>query len=123
MHHRFLQISFSFAERLKIEELESTMTAIGDDWIRFSALCWILWTDKPAIHVFTLLEPKLDKGDNIFIQALYDGDAPLGRESYAVFPRWIWDWLNSKKAGYVSYGPEIEALKRLPATAFEAKKD
>jgi hypothetical protein len=90
--HRFLLVSFSFGNRLKIEELEHVFTAIGDDWIRFSPLTWIIWTNKPAAHIYTLLNGYLEFGDHTIITAFPE----MKGEMFGFLPNWVWNWLNSK---------------------------
>jgi hypothetical protein len=85
------------------------MTAIADDWIRYTTFNWILWTDKPTPHISTLIQSKMEVGDQFMI-------AELGNDFFGNMPDWVWLWLK----GYVPsakhyYGDEAAALMRLPS--------
>jgi hypothetical protein len=110
--HRFLHVAFYFGERIKTNELEGVFTAIGDDWIRYSGLSWILWTDRPAPHVYALLSPHLGAEDQVLISAL----SFTQNDMYGSIAPWIWGWINSKSAGLITTGPEAAAALRLPAS-------
>jgi len=113
-------VNFAFGTRLKTSELEPIFTAIGDDWIRISGLCWILWTDKPAVHIYTLLERSLDQTDQILITR-FDPGTISGGDTFGNLSPWIWDWLKSKMANMFHTGPDVSKLRLLPHSAF--KKD
>ena len=108
--HRFVHAAFYFEDRIKVRELEQVFTAISDDWIRFSALSWILWTDRPAPHIYTLLTPYLEADDQLLISALSKTDL------FGFIAPWIWDWMNSKSPGLIVTGPDADALRQLPAS-------
>lgn len=108
--HKFYVINFAFDNRLKVEELEPVFTAIGDDWVRVSGLCWILWTEKPAPHVYTLIRGYLDSGDCVVISAIPNS---IG-DFYAYLPPWIWDWMNGKGTMRFGTGEEAERMLMLP---------
>ena len=101
----------------KDRELEPTFTAIGDDWIRISALCWILWTDKPAAHVFTLLQRLLDQTDQVLISRL-DSRNLGGSDMFGHLEPWIWNWLNSKSPNVYVTGQAATEMQYLPRAAF-----
>lgn len=113
MHHRLVHVSFVFSGPWKVQELEPTFTAIGDDWIRYSAINWILWTSKPIPHIATLLEPHLLPPDQVLI-------ATLGDEFFGRLQPWIFAWINQKR-------PDLPLLTQqqaaraamLPASAFD----
>ena len=118
MAHRFMHVAFHFAEKFKIQELEAVMTAIADDWIRVSALSWVLWTDKPAAHIFALLEPHLDKQNDQVLMHVFQQDVVIGADTFGYLAPWIWDWLNSKIPNFASYGPELDFVQKLPKASF-----
>jgi len=116
MEHRFVHVGFHFAKTVKMTELEPVFTAIGSDWLRLSSLSWILWTNKPTPHIFTLLAPHLDTqgGDQVII-------APLDMsQGFGFLSPWIWNWFENKTPGSAfSRGPDALALMRLPESAFK----
>jgi hypothetical protein len=65
------------------------MSTIGD-WIRYSALSWLVWTDKPVQTVFWTLRSHLDHNDQILIAKLDLND------SFGSLSPWIWTWIRSK---------------------------
>lgn len=114
MAHRFVQVSFMFADRLKLQELEPVFTAIGDDWVRISALSWVLWTNKPAAHIFTLLRPYMSPQDQVLISALSNNDL------FGFMSPWIWAWFNSKVPNWTVTGVAADNLRHLlPPSEFD----
>ncbi len=89
MAHKFVHVGFAFAGVPKMRDLELPMGMSGD-WIRYSALGWILWTDKSAIEIYYKLTPFLDQGDSFYVTPI-DPAHSFGR-----MPQWVWDWMNSK---------------------------
>jgi hypothetical protein len=90
--YRFLHIGLTFAGVPKIRDLELPMTSVGD-WVRYSAMSWLVWTDKTPMDVFSILRPNLDAGDQILIVKI---DL---RDSFGSVSPWIWEWINSKHSG------------------------
>src|SRR5262249_25942673 len=103
--YRFLHIGFAFPGAIKMRDLEPAMTTIGD-WVRYSALSWIVWTDKPASQVFQILRWHLDANDQVYIVKLDTLD------SYGSLSPWIWTWMNSKTRT-IATGPSLEHLMAL----------
>jgi hypothetical protein len=88
--HRFVHVGFTFPGVPKMRDLELAFTVIGD-WIRYSALSWIVWTDMPTGQIFARLRPYIDSSDNVLI-------APLDlTDTAGVQPPWVWEWMNSKR--------------------------
>lgn len=107
--HRLVLVNFAFAAEIQVLQLEPVFTAIGDDWIRISPASWILWTNKPAGHIYILLRPHLSRDDEILISTL-EG------EYFASFSPWIWDWIASKGANQrLVIGPQAVQIAGLPA--------
>jgi hypothetical protein len=71
-------------------DLEPVFYSTGDDWIRYSATNWLIWTDKSTAALFVTLRPHLDKMDQVLIVPI-DIDEPFGSLS-----PWVWNWINSK---------------------------
>jgi hypothetical protein len=86
---RFLHIGFSFPGVPKMRDLEPAISLVGD-WIRYSALSWIVWTDKPVPEVYQIIARSLDTQDQVLIAALNISD------SIGILSPWIWTWINSK---------------------------
>ena len=108
--HRFVHVGFFFGSRQKVAELEPVFTAIGSDWIRYATNCWILWTDKPAAHIYTLLEGRLDPNDSVLISGLNFPD------SFGFLPPWIWGWFQSKQSNLnILYGDTADQIRSLPS--------
>lgn len=89
--HRFVHVGFVFAGVPKIRDLEPVMTTIGD-WVRYSPLSWLVWTDKPLAEIYLVLQRYVDAHDQMLITGMNPQDA-FGRLS-----PWIWNWINSKTA-------------------------
>jgi hypothetical protein len=88
--HRFIHVGFAFERALKMRDLEPVFLSTGDDWIRYSAVCWIIWTDKSTHYLFNLLRQHIDERDQILIAPIQPGEV-IGRLS-----PWIWNWFNTK---------------------------
>jgi hypothetical protein len=101
---RFVHIGFAFPGVPKMRDLEPAISNVGD-WIRYSALTWIVWTDKPTTEIYGIIRPRLDAHDQILISAINLTD------SFGNLSPWIWAWINSKTAEpSVSYADTLEAL-------------
>jgi hypothetical protein len=91
-----------------MRDLEPAMATIGD-WVRYSALSWIVWTDKPAGEIFATLRPYLDTQDQVLIIGVNMQD------SFGSLTPWIWTWMNSKLAApAIAHAPTLEELLGLP---------
>lgn len=113
MQHRFVHVAFVFDQRIKVHELEPVFTAIGDDWVRISAFSWILWTNKPAPYIYTLLQPHLDATDQMLIASMNSHDF------YGNLSPWIWHWFNSKVPNFAALGEVADKYRSLPPAAFD----
>lgn len=87
--HRFIHIGFHFAGVPKVRDLEPAMTIIGD-WIRYSTLSWIVWTEKSPADIYQLIQRSMDINDQFLIAKIEPTDL-IGNVS-----PWIWTWMNSK---------------------------
>jgi hypothetical protein len=106
--YRFLHIGFSFPGVPKMRDLEPVISTIGD-WVRYSALSWIVWTDRPTGEVFLTIRQYLDPQDQIFIVKI----DPL--DSFGSIGPWFWSWINSKTPSpSVRSGDDLANLLGLP---------
>lgn len=106
--HRFVHIGFAFDGVPKMLDLEPVIATFGD-WIRYSALSWIVWTDKPTGEMFTAICGHLDIKDNVLITKI-DLLNSFGR-----MPPWIWNWINSKSNSTIIYhGNALQEVLKLP---------
>src|SRR5258708_39879880 len=111
--YRFVHVGFAFPRVPKMRDLETGFHALGDDWIRYSALSWILWTEKSTPDLFVRLRPFLDRDDQVLI-------VPLNiMEAFGTLSPWIWHWINSKAPETTISGKPVEDLlsKYLPPKA------
>lgn len=89
--YRLLHISISpvmgaFADH-KI--LESRLTDLGRDWLRYNTFCWMLWTNKSSITISEMISMHLDPQDQLLVIGVSPLDLPTGR-----LPQWAWEWIN-----------------------------
>ena len=106
--YRFLHIGFAFPGVPKMRDLEPVMGTIGD-WVRYSAVSWIVWTDKPSRDVFLTIRQHLDPQDQVIIVKIEPTD------SFGSISPWIWDWINSKTpTPTVRSGMTLEEMLGLP---------
>jgi hypothetical protein len=82
--YRFLHIGLTFPGVPKMRDLEPVMTTIGD-WVRYSAVSWIVWTDKPVANVFATIRQHLDPYDQVFIVKIDTLD------SFGNVGPWFWN--------------------------------
>jgi hypothetical protein len=88
--YRFIHVGFAFAGVPKIRDLEPAFFALGDDWVRYSALSWIVWTAKPTSELFVRLRPFIDVKDQMLIAPI------VVEEAFGTLTPWIWTWMQSK---------------------------
>src|SRR5438067_2116973 len=88
--NQFVHVGLVFPGVPKMRDLEPIFTQISDDWIRYSANNWILWTSKNATEVGNALISRIDEQDHFLIVPV-DMNFCAGR-----LAPWIWTWINSK---------------------------
>jgi hypothetical protein len=95
---RFLHVGFNFPGSPKIKELEAPFSVAGD-WVRYSPLCWVVWTQRSAQEVFTILKPYLINEDQFLIAEInmYERNGWL--------PEWIWKWMNERQQYQITNPP------------------
>jgi hypothetical protein len=75
----------------KTSAIDLVLNFIGDEWIRYSLNNWIIWTEKPASEIDSLVRRQLAADDQILIFALNTDD----RAGFAA--PWVWEWLEARK--------------------------
>jgi len=103
MANKFLHIGINFAGASKTNELEPAILQICDDWLRYSANNWIIWTSRSANDCAIHLRAFLSPNDQFYIAKL-----DLS-EHQGWMPKWIWDWINK---------PRVEQALQIPGTPF-----
>jgi hypothetical protein len=88
MKKRYLHVGFSFKTISLVKELEPIFNLMGEDWIRYTDNCWIVWTKYDPQEWLKKLQPKLGSSNHILILELASGQSLGG-----FVPQWIWDWL------------------------------
>lgn len=105
----FVHVSFLFHGVPKMRDLEPVMGFVSDDWIRYSATNWLLWTNRPTGAVLSAILPYIDQVDNVLVAPI-DVNNCMGR-----MPPWVWTWMNGRGAG-ISVGPVVSsALSNFPS--------
>ena len=83
--HNFLHVGFAFPGVPRMRDLEPAFYATGDDWIRYSATSWIIWTEKPTHVLLLMLRTYLDPNDQVLIVPIHAGNAA------GFLAPWIWE--------------------------------
>jgi hypothetical protein len=104
--HRLVHIGFGFPGVPRIRDLEPAIGSIGD-WVRYSALSWLVWTDKPMTQIYLILRASIDADDHFFAAEINTADAA------GYLPPWIWSWIKSKGLNVVDGAPVQNALAQL----------
>jgi hypothetical protein len=109
MARKFLHVGCLFPTRAKTTELDRVFDASGDEWIRYAPNNWIIWTEKSAADLFSLLKPYVTLDDCVLITGL---DL---NERNGWMPKWIWDWLDARiRSQNLAVNALAEILSRLP---------
>jgi hypothetical protein len=106
MARKFLHIGFTFAGPPRMKDLEPVFTASGDDWIRYSAASWIVWTEKSATDWYMIVKPHIAPFEYILITGM-DMNERMGWQ-----PQSVWDWIDARRGVTRNYLAEI--LRQLP---------
>ena len=75
MDNRFVHVGFVFPGAIKMRDLEPAFSLLGDDWIRYSALSWMIWTNKSTPEIYSVLLPFLDAKDQVLVVGIDHQDA------------------------------------------------
>ena len=89
----FRMLSIGFSSDIigrSVMEVEPTLTAVGDDWIRISFDHWLIWTQRPAPDWCSILKPYTSDKVHLFIVALNLND----RSGW--LPPWVWEWISAR---------------------------
>jgi hypothetical protein len=90
MARKVINIVFTFAGSPKTSDVDATLTAVGDDWIRLASNNWMVWTERSASDWLAILKPYTSNESRVFMAALDLSD----RDGWQ--PKWVWDWINSR---------------------------
>lgn len=104
-----IHVGFAFPGVPKMRDLEPIMSAIADDWIRYSSTNWILWTSRTAPEILNVIFTNIDPQDNVLVSP-FDAKGCIGR-----LPQWAWTWLNTKGAEISTGSAVYNALMGFPA--------
>ncbi len=74
-----------------MKDLEPVFYASGDDWVRYSAGSWIVWTEKTAAEWYLIVKPHIAVYEYVLIAELNMN------ERFGWQPKYIWDWIDSKR--------------------------
>lgn len=106
--YRFVHVGFYFPKVPKVQILEPVFAATGDDWIRYSANSWIIWTEKTPSDLYNHIRPHLHVEDQVLIVRL-----DLS-EGFGWLSPWIWTWINSKVPGTILTGQPAQSPLPIP---------
>jgi hypothetical protein len=102
--YRYLHVTVAYANAYaQPASLEPTIGQLAWDWIRYSTVNWVLWTDKPITTVSAAIQPLIGTADHLVVLALNPHELPAG-----VAPSWVWEWFNRYRdpaSGYVHFSP------------------
>ena len=89
---KFFHIGFTFRDGPpKVVEMEPIFNRLADDWLRYAANNWIVWTPRPASDYFYALKPILGINDSMLIAKL-----DLS-ERNGWLPQWMGEWMDKKR--------------------------
>jgi hypothetical protein len=93
MPPRFLHVGFVFSVPLDLNrtlQIDNVMRTFGDDWVRYSATNWIVWTDKSADEIFQRIKPYIFGQEQVLVAAIDMND-----RSGWLTPV-LWQWMDAK---------------------------
>jgi hypothetical protein len=89
----FLHVGFNFEGPItpqKMDELKSLFNN-AEDWFRYAANCWILWTAESAQEWYEEIRPHLGEKGRVFICRL----DITHRQGW--MGKGFWDWLRKER--------------------------
>ena len=104
MPNKFVHIGCMFQLIPKTQQLDATFNAVGDDWIRYAANNWIVWTPRSVTDWYTLVKPNLDAEDMLLIAVMNL------HERYGWLPQWVWEWMEKRLKNDATSVADILAL-------------
>jgi len=93
MPPRFLHVGFTLALPLdpaRAALIDSVISSLGGDWVRYSLTNWVLWTDQSADQVFQRLKPYLYGTEQVLVVGVDMND-----RSGWLIPA-LWQWMDLK---------------------------
>jgi hypothetical protein len=88
---KFIHVAFTWSRVPKIKELEGPLFSKADDWMRYSANCWILYTLNDSSWWYEQIRHYITKTDRVFIVEL------KLQEKSGWLDKWAWNWLNKPR--------------------------
>ncbi|MCA1512717.1 hypothetical protein [Bradyrhizobium sp. NBAIM01] len=92
MTERFLHIGFTLNEGLpKVQALEPVFNILAPDWLRYSPICWPVWTARPASDFYYGIKPMIGASESMLIVKVDMSDRN------GIQPQWIWERMDKKR--------------------------
>lgn len=91
MARKFLHIGFVFTGPPRVKDLEPVFDASGDDWMRYSASNWIVWTERSAAQWYSIISPHIALSEQVLIIGVDMN------ERYGWLTRSLWDWMDVRR--------------------------
>jgi hypothetical protein len=92
VQRRYLHIGFKFESIPYSVTFEPIFNHLADDWMRYSADCWVAFTVHDAVAWFNAIKPLLRGNDSFLVCELKSPQAMQGW-----LPKFVWDWLNKQR--------------------------
>lgn len=90
--YHFYHIGISFPLGTRTNAIDYVLNnIINDDWVRYSANTWIVWSQKSAHDIYLMLSPHLNQTEQVLVFPI---DA---NNRYGFASQWIWQWIDSKR--------------------------
>lgn len=71
------------------DRVKARLNELGRDWIQYSGVSFILWTNKSTITVSEMLSELIEPIDFLLVLPINPLELPAGR-----LPSWVWEWIN-----------------------------
>jgi hypothetical protein len=104
--HRYVHLTVAVGSAAQDpKKLETTISFMCPDWMRYASNAWVLWTDRSLQNITVMLKPLLEEADQILALSINPHDIPAG-----YMPQWAWDWFNRYRdphTGAVNWPPPV----------------
>lgn len=91
MAYKFLHIGFAFSGPPRVVDLEPIFNGSDDDWIRYSATSWIVWTQRSANDWYLVVQPHIGPQEQVLVVGLDMN------ERSGWLTKSIWDWIDIRR--------------------------
>src|SRR5258705_6241618 len=91
MARKLLHIGCMFPILPKTLAVDAVLNGTNDEWIRYASNNWIIWTEKSAGEITKVVRGAYGTEDQLLVVNL---DA---QEKDGSLPKWVWDWIDSKR--------------------------